>query len=88
MILNEKQIISIVDIGENFKNVRGEQIIITLRNKFVKNNNICIYRYENNKIIKKLEVPQDFYKDEILLFGSKEDFSIFKKLEDSSIVGR
>ena len=81
MILNEKQIISIVDIGENFKNVRGEQIIITLRNKFVKNNNICIYRYENNKIIKKLEVPQDFYKDEILLFGSKEDFSIFKKLE-------
>ena len=81
MILNEKQIISIVDIGENFKNVRGEQIIITLRNKFVKNNNICIYRYENNKIIKKLEVPQDFYKDKILLFGSKEDFSIFKKLE-------
>ena len=81
MILNEKQIISIVDIGENFKNVRGEQIIITLRNKFVKNNNICIYRYENNKIIKKLEVPQDFYKDEILLFGNEEDFSIFKKLE-------
>ena len=81
MILNEKQIISIVDIGENFKNVRGEQIIITLRNKFIKNNNICIYSYENKKIIKKLEVPQDFYKDEILLFGSKEDFSIFKKLE-------
>ena len=81
MILNEKQIISIVDIGENFKNVRGEQIIITLRNKFIKNNNICIYSYENNKIIKKLEVPQDFYKDEILLFGNEEDFSIFKKLE-------
>ena len=77
MILNEKQIISIVDIGENFKNVRGEQIIITLRNKFIKNNNICIYSYENNKIIKKLEVPQDFYKDEILLFGNEEDFSIF-----------
>jgi len=81
MILNEKQIISIVDIGENFKNVRGEQIIITLRNKFIKNNNVYIYSYENEKIIKKLEVPQDFYKDEILLFGSKEDFSIFKKLE-------
>lgn len=81
MILSEKQIISIVDIGKKFKNVRGEQIILTLRNKFLKNNNIHIYGYENNKIIKKLEVPQDFYKDEILLFGSKEDFSIFKKLE-------
>lgn len=81
MILSEKQIISIVDIGKKFKNVRGEQIILTLRNKFLKNNNIHIYGYENNKIIKKLEVPQNFYKDEILLFGSKEDFSIFKKLE-------
>ena len=81
MILNEKQIISIVDIGENFKNVRGEQIIITLRNKFVKDNNISIYEYKNNEIIKKLEVPQNFYKDEILLFGNEEDFSIFKKLE-------
>ncbi len=81
MILSEKQIISIVDIGKKFKNVRGEQIILTLRNKFLKNNNIHIYEYENNKIIKKLEVPQNFYKDEILLFGNEEDFSIFKKLE-------
>ncbi|QQS87849.1 MULTISPECIES: HsdM family class I SAM-dependent methyltransferase [Fusobacterium] len=81
MILSEKQIISIVDIGKKFKNVRGEQIILTLRNKFLKNNNIHIYGYENNKIIKKLEVPQNFYKDEILLFGNEEDFSIFKKLE-------
>ena len=81
MILNKKQIVSIVDIGKKFKNVRGEQIIITLRNKFVKDNNISIYEYKNNEIIKKLEVPQNFYKDEILLFGSKENFSIFKKLE-------
>lgn len=81
MILSEKQIISIIDIGKKFKNVRGEQIILTLRNKFLKNNNIHIYEYENNKIIKKLEVPQNFYKDEILLFGNEEDFSIFKKLE-------
>ena len=83
MILNKKQIVSIVDIGKKFKNVRGEQIIITLRNKFVKDNNISIYEYKNNEIIKKLEVPQNFYKDEILLFGSKENFSIFKKLEGS-----
>lgn len=81
MILNKKQIVSIVDIGKKFKNVRGEQIIITLRNKFVKDNNISIYEYKNNEIIKKLEVPQNFYKDEILLFGNEEDFSIFKKLE-------
>jgi ribosomal protein L11 methyltransferase (prmA) len=81
MILNKKQIVSIVDIGKKFKNVRGEQIIITLKNKFVKDNNISIYEYKNNEIIKKLEVPQNFYKDEILLFGSKENFSIFKKLE-------
>jgi hypothetical protein len=44
-------------------------------------NNISIYKYEDCEIVKKLEVPQSFYKDEILLFSSEEDFTIYKKLE-------
>ena len=82
-ILNEKRIASIIDIGNYFKNVRGEQIVLTLKNEFVKGNIIPIYKYENYKIVKKLEVPQNFYKDEILLFGSEEDFTIYQKLEDT-----
>lgn len=80
-ILNEKKIISIVDIGRYFNNVRGEQIILTLQNSFEKDNNIEFYKYENNEFVKKLEVPQKFYYDEILMFDSKEDFNIYQTLE-------
>lgn len=80
-ILNEKRIVSILDIGKYFKNVRGEQIVLTLQNRFIKNNDISIYKYEECKIIEKLKVPQSFYIDEIVLFDSEEDFTIYKKLE-------
>ncbi len=83
MILKEKTIASIVDIGAYFKNVRGEQIILTLKNKFKNDNKIDIYKYENKEFIKKLEVPQDFYVNEILLFDSEEDFTIYEILEAS-----
>ena len=82
-ILNEKRIISIIDIGKYFKSVRGEQIVLTLKNHFVENNNIELYKYENNEFKKKLEVPQNFFKDEIMLFDSEEDYSIYKTLEGS-----
>ena len=82
-ILNEKCIVSIIDIGKYFKNVRGEQIVLTLKNKFAKDSTISIYKYENHEIVKKLEVPQSFYRDEVLLFESEEDFTIFKKLENT-----
>lgn len=80
-ILNEKRIISIVDIGRYFKSVRGEQIILTLQNSFVGNSNIDIYKYENEEFVKKLAVPQSFYTDEILLFDSRENFTIYQTLE-------
>ena len=80
-ILNEKRIVSIIDIGRYFKGVRGEQIILTLKNSFVTDNNISIFKYEDEKFVKKLEVPQNFYRDEILLFDSEEDFTIYKALD-------
>ena len=76
MILKEKRIVSIVDIGKYFKSVRGEQIILTLENSPADKANISIYKYEKTEFVKKLEVPQEFYTDEILLFNSKEDFTI------------
>ena len=81
MILKEKRIVSIVDIGKYFKSVRGEQIILTLENSPADKANISIYKYEKTEFVKKLEVPQEFYTDEILLFNSKEDFTIYQTLE-------
>lgn len=81
MILKEKRIVSIIDIGKYFKSVRGEQIVLTLENNRTENANISIYKYEKTGFVKKLEVPQDFYTDEILLFNNKEDFTIYQALE-------
>ena len=83
LLLNEKTILSIIDIGSYFKSVRGEQIIITIKNQTTENSCISIYKYVNNEFVKKLEVPQDFFKNEILLFSNETDFSIYKKLESS-----
>lgn len=83
LLLNEKTILSIIDIGSYFKSVRGEQIIITIKNQRTENSCISIYKYANNEFVKKLEMPQDFFKNEILLFSNETDFSIYKKLESS-----
>jgi methylase of polypeptide subunit release factors len=82
-ILYEKRIVSIIDIGAYFKDVRGEQIIITIQNKFTENNKIIFQKYKNNEFIETLKVKQCFYKDEILLFSNKDDFNIYCKLENN-----
>ena len=81
MILSKKRILSIVDIGAYFKNVRGEQILLTVKNEFIDDSEIDIYEYSDNEFIKKLSVPQSFYKNEILLFNNITDYKIYRKLE-------
>jgi methylase of polypeptide subunit release factors len=81
IILNEKRIVSIIDIGAYFKEVRGEQIIITLQNKFIDENEISLQVFRNNTFVETVKIKQEFFKDEILLFVSENDFNIFCKLE-------
>jgi len=82
-ILNDKRIVSIIDIGTYFKEVRGEQIVITLQNKFIEKNKISLQVFDNNKFIETIKVRQDFFKDEIILFANKTDFNIYNKLENT-----
>jgi len=82
-ILNKKRIVSIVDVGAYFKEVRGEQIIITLQNKFVEENEISLQVFKDNESIETVKVKQSFFKDEILLFANENDFNIYCKLEKS-----
>jgi len=81
LILNEKSIVSIIDIGAYFKEVRGEQIIITMQNKFTENNKISMKIFNGDEFIETIKVNQDFFKDEILLFMSENDFNIYCRLE-------
>ena len=82
-ILNNKTIVSIIDIGAYFPSVRGEQIILTLKNSFTDENLIDIKRLVGNEFVDACAVEQASYKDEILLFKSHEEFTIFTKLENT-----
>lgn len=82
-ILHNKSIISIIDLGAYFSNVRGEQIIITIRNHYCNNNIIKLKKLENSHFVDCCQVRQDFYTDEILLFKNETEYSIYCKLENT-----
>lgn len=80
-LLNEKRIKSIIDLGAYFKNVRGEQIVLTIANEYRPNNDIEIFNYHQGEFIENTTVPQNSYRDEILLFSNTYDFKIYEKLK-------
>ena len=83
-LLEEKTIVSIVDIGAYFKNVRGEQIVLTVKNCAAdKKHKIKLKKLAGNRFINMTTIPQSFYKDEILMFNCGEDYSTYKKLTSS-----
>lgn len=84
MILEEKTVVSIVDIGAYFKYVRGEQIVLTVRNKPAdKTHKIKLKKLSSNRFVTMCSIDQSFYQDEILIFNCREDFSTYKKLTSS-----
>ena len=82
-ILNSKRIISIIDLNSYFSDVRGEQIVLTLRNTFKTDNKISIMKLENGKFIEQCTIPQSFYINEMLLFKNEEEYSIYRKMQRS-----
>lgn len=83
-LLAEKTILAIIDIGSYFKNVRGEQIILNIKNsKATKAHKINFKKLSSNRFVKMTNIPQSFYKDEIMIFNCNEDFSTYKKLKSS-----
>lgn len=83
ILLNEKRLVSIIELGIHFKTVRGEQIVLTFQNKFVKGNKIKFYNYNKGTIEFMSEVPQSYYEDEIIVFTSNDEVSIYDKLRMS-----
>ena len=83
-LLREKTIVSIVDLGAYFKNVRGEQIILTIKNSPpATNSKINIRKLSSNRFVKMTSILQSCYTDEILLFNCPEDFAVFNTLSKS-----
>ena len=79
-LIREKTIVSIIDIGAHFKNVRGEQVVLIIKNEKSMNNNILLKKLNNSFFDEMTSIRQDFFSDEILLFNSDKEFSIYKKM--------
>jgi hypothetical protein len=84
-ILSDYTIKSIVDLGQYFKNVRGEQIILTVQKKTprVNQSKVEIRKYAANRFALSCKVYQSFYRDEIQLFDNDEDRVVFEHLTDT-----
>jgi len=84
-LLCDYTILSIVDIGSYFKSVRGEQIILTIKNKKPRKNQskIEIMGYTANHFSLFCSVSQSFYTDTILLFDCEQDKKIYEHLTNT-----
>ena len=80
-ILENKTIISIVELGIHFKAVRGEQIILTIRNCQTPGNEIHFYSYSGGQFEPLATTSQSFFEDEIIVFTNNEEPQIYTKLK-------
>jgi tRNA1(Val) A37 N6-methylase TrmN6 len=83
-ILKEKTILEIIDIGQYFSNVRGEQIILTIKNSLpAKKHKIIFKKLVVSDFLNPVAISQDFYENEIIHFRSELEQDIFIKLKKS-----
>lgn len=82
-LLQEKRLVSVIELGIHFKTVRGEQIVLTFQNCYKKNNKIKFYQYNKGKIDFMSEVAQDYYTNEIIVFTDNGEVPIYDKLKGS-----
>ena len=82
-LLQEKKLVSVIELGIHFKTVRGEQIVLTFQNRYEENNKIKFYQYNKGKIDFMSEVAQDYYTNEIIVFTDNGEVPIYDKLKGS-----
>lgn len=81
-ILKEYKIMSIVDIGSYFKNVRGEQIVLTIKKQEPNiGHTIEIKKIVDESFISINKIKQNYFNNKIILFGSDEEIMIYEKLQ-------
>jgi len=82
-ILKSKKILSIVDLGAYFKNVRGEQIILTIKNDPPRDNSILFKKYDKNSFAELCNIQQTDFYDEIIIYNNRIEPSLFEKLNQT-----
>jgi DNA (cytosine-5)-methyltransferase 1/site-specific DNA-methyltransferase (adenine-specific) len=83
VLLRKKTILSIIELGIHFKTVRGEQIVLTVKNSLPSPKaKIKFYLHCKGKIQILSEIEQNFYSDEIIVFTNSSEPHIFSKLRE------
>lgn len=83
-ILKNFTIESIIDLGAFFKNVRGEQIVLTIKkSKPTLESTIIFKEIQNNEIIENAKISQFVFDDVIRIYNSEYELTIYEKLNSS-----
>lgn len=82
-ILKTKTILSVVDLGAYFNNVRGEQVILTIRNSYPSDNSIIFKQFRDNNFINLTSIKQSAFVDEILILNNDIELSLYSKIDAS-----
>lgn len=82
-LISNYEIRSIVDLGLFFKNVRGEQIVLTVNKKLPsEKHQFQVKKYLNGMFVKMTDITQNSIEDKIILFHSEKEKRIYEKLTD------
>lgn len=87
-LLDNFVVSSIINLGLHFKDVRGEQIVLVIKNTFpTKKEIMSFYNYDGNNINKEYSIKQSYYSDKIILFRNQFDFEIYEELQNKKRLG-
>lgn len=84
VILSEYQVVTIVDLGIYFKNVRGEQIVLTIKKSKPSSETLITFKkLEDRSFIVKNKIKQKLFTDVIRFFMSSEELNVYEKLSST-----
>lgn len=80
-ILKSYEIVSIIDLGIYFKNVRGEQIVLTIKKKAPSNDSTISFKeIVNQKLHENAKISQNVFEDIIRIYKSEYELTVYDKL--------
>lgn len=87
-LLQNVEITAIIDLGLHFKDVRGEQVVIVIKNTqpLVKSN-ITFYNYDGTNINREYSVKQSYYNDKIIILKNQYDYDVYEDLRHKKQLG-
>ncbi len=83
-ILSNYEIQSIIDLGIYFKNVRGEQIVLTIKKNAPTEQSVIFFKeIKGSELHENAEISQSVFEDIIRIYKSEYELTIYDKLSST-----